>query len=95
MFLVCLLVCPLWILGDGEGCVLPGREYFMNYFSLACSSGVFSGNVCRCQRLENGMSWKKEIWRRSLSSVRDGVREGRELQQVFRYEEEGETGEWI
>lgn len=28
-----------------------------------------------------------------MSSVRDGVREGRELQQVFCYEEEGETGE--
>jgi hypothetical protein len=74
--LVCLL--SLWILEDGEGCVLPAREYFMNYFSLACSAGVLLGIVSWCQSLENGMSWEKEVWRRSLCPVRDGVREGME-----------------
>ena len=59
--LVCLL--SLWILEDGEGCVFPAREYFMNYFSLACSAGVLLGIVSWCQSLENGMSWEKEVWR--------------------------------
>lgn len=62
--------------GKYDGYLLPCRKF--SAISLACSAGRFPGNACWYWNWDNGMSWGKEGWRRSLWSLGDEVKEERD-----------------
>lgn len=73
----CSLVSDLpWTLTECDGCMLPGRNFFVQPVSLACSAGVFMGNVWPdIAGWDNGVSLGRKVWVEDLCDTLEVVTE--------------------